>query len=74
MRADDPDTYLTELYRTDVEQAHLLNVTTHTLWRWRGDGYGPPWLRIGSKIYYRKESTVAWIAAQEQPSGTGRAA
>jgi hypothetical protein len=74
MSREDPDTFLTDHYRTDVEEARLLNVTTHTLWVWRRDGKGPPWLRIGGKaVYYRKESTAAWLAAQERQADAGRA-
>jgi hypothetical protein len=64
--AIDPDDYLAELYRTEAEQARLLHVTTHSLWVWRKKNSGPPWLRIGGRIYYRRESTAVWLAAQER--------
>jgi DNA-binding transcriptional MerR regulator len=70
----DPDNDYLELYLNADEAARALRVHSRTLWAWRKRGISPPWLRIGGTVYFRKESLAAWIAAQEQPSNTGRAA
>lgn len=31
-----------------------------TLQRWRGNGTGPPWLRIGGSIFYRVSDVLAF--------------
>lgn len=35
-----------------------------TLQRWRAQGYGPAWLKIGSTVYYRVGDILAFEARQ----------
>ena len=39
------------------------------LQRLRGSELGPPWLRIGSTIFYRAEDILAYEAARAQRGG-----
>lgn len=59
-----PDTLLT----TAQTGAHLggqgAPLSTPTLARWRSEGNGPPFVRIGSLIRYRVRDLDAWLEAQ----------
>ena len=55
------DDLLTERVAADV-----LDKSPRTLQRWRRLGIGPPWIEIGSSIYYRAESTRTWILSKER--------
>ena len=50
---------------TNVEVAQLLRVSVHTLARWRCDGTGPPFLKLGggrtSLIRYRRSEVLAYL-------------
>lgn len=50
---------------TEAEAAAYLSLKTHTLAVWRSTGrYGLPFVKIGSKVRYRREDLDAWIKAQ----------
>lgn len=36
-----------ERLMSTVEVAHMVGVGVDTLERWRADGYGPPWVKLG---------------------------
>lgn len=39
--------------RLNVEQAaRYLGVSVSTLNRWRGEGGGPEWIKLGGRVYY----------------------
>jgi excisionase family DNA binding protein len=57
-------------YLTEAELAALLKVTRRTVKRWRAEGGGPPWVRIGRGIRYRRRDVDAW--AERQPGGGER--
>lgn len=40
--------------------------TVRTLQRWRADGYGPAYLRIGGSIFYRLEDVESFEARMRQ--------
>jgi hypothetical protein len=42
-----------------------LGVTERTIARWHQYRIGPPRVRIGRKVYYRKDSVIAWVRACE---------
>ena len=46
---------------TEGEVSKFINVCLTTLWRWRRDGIGPKYQRIGRMIRYRQEDVQAWI-------------
>jgi predicted DNA-binding transcriptional regulator AlpA len=42
----------------------LSGVSAKTLERWRGDGEGPDYVRVGRRIRYRASALDAWLDAQ----------
>lgn len=49
--------------RTDLAQQ--LKVTESTLRRWEAERRGPPCVRAGRKIYYRRSAVLDWLEEQE---------
>ncbi len=43
------------------EVATLVQVPPKTIYRWRSLGQGPPGLRIGRHVRFRREDVEAWI-------------
>jgi Helix-turn-helix domain len=55
-------------YLTDPQLAKYLYVTTRTTGRWRDDGSGPPFVRVGKRrILYRRADVLAWAAGRTFP-------
>ena len=55
-------------FLSDQQLAEMLDVTTRTTGRWRADGGGPPFARIGMRrVLYRRSDVLAWIAARTYP-------
>jgi DNA-binding transcriptional MerR regulator len=54
-----------ELLSTN-EAAKRLRIMPQTLRKWRGQGYGPPYVRVGKartgRVYYRISDMEAWLA------------
>ena len=49
------------------EQAAVeLQHDVRTLHRWRKAGKGPPHVRIGRRIYYRRVAVAKWLEDQER--------
>jgi excisionase family DNA binding protein len=46
---------------TEQETAAYLNVAVGTLRRWRAEGSGPPALRVGRTIRYRRSDVDRWL-------------
>jgi predicted DNA-binding transcriptional regulator AlpA len=69
-------------FLTDQQLATMLGVTTRTTLRWRREGSGPKYCRIGPRyIRYFRTDVLAWAAentfatmAAEAVDGEGRAA
>lgn len=53
-------------YLTATELATELNVSPRTIARWRGLREGPPLVRVGRRIMYRRSSVAAWLAELER--------
>ena len=53
------------LFESPKRVAGLLNVSDRTLKRWRDDGTGPEWVRIGGSIRYKGASLLRWAEAQK---------
>ena len=51
--------------------AKQLALTTDTLARWATIGNGPPRIKIGRRVFYRKSSVEKWLKALEM-GGDGR--
>jgi predicted DNA-binding transcriptional regulator AlpA len=50
------------------ELARQLSVTTDPLARWTTQGIGPPRIRIGRRVLYRRASVEKWLAEMERKS------
>ena len=46
--------------------AQELMITTDTLSRWEARREGPPCMRVGRKVFYRRTSVEAWLLSREQ--------
>jgi excisionase family DNA binding protein len=51
---------------TEAELADLLKVSARTIRDWRVKGSGPPALRLGRGIRYRRRDVDAWLEAQAE--------
>ena len=51
---------------TDDELCRERGITPRTSQRERAQRIGPPYIKIGRKIYYRKEAVRDWLLSQEQ--------
>ena len=51
------------------EAAAELEVCERTLDRWQKLGAGPPVTRVGRDVFYRRSSSLSWLAAQEHQGG-----
>jgi excisionase family DNA binding protein len=49
---------------TEQETAEYLQVAVGTLRRWRAEGSGPPALRAGRTVRYRRADVDAWLQRQ----------
>lgn len=49
-----------------LDLALELGVTVETLHRWEKLRFGPPCVRAGRKIYYRRDAVQNWLLEQEQ--------
>ena len=47
--------------------ADALSVTVDPLGRWEARRFGPPCVRAGRKVLYRRRTVQDWLAAQEMP-------
>lgn len=56
-----------------LDLALELEVTVETLHRWEKLRFGPPCVRAGRKIYYRRDAVQDWLMLQELPAATKRA-
>lgn len=54
---------------TPDEAANILNSNTRTMERWRYNGEGPAFVKIGRRVGYRPKDLRAWLEDQthEQP-------
>lgn len=56
---------------TTRDVSGLLSVPANTLRTWRHRGYGPRYFLLGGAARYRRSVVLAWLAEQEQATGTG---
>ena len=54
--------------------AEELMVKPDTLARWEARREGPPCVRVGRKVFYRRDAVEAWLLSREQsrPMRNGR--
>lgn len=65
MSGNDTETILSE-YLTKAELAAQLKRSIRTVDRWALTGDGPPYVRIGKRTLYRKQSVIDWLRSREQ--------
>jgi len=53
---------------TTAEAAAFLRLQQTTLEHQRVRGDGPPFVRLGRRVFYRHGALIAWIRAQERTS------
>ena len=46
---------------TTEQAAGMLKLGRRTLDNWRCDKVGPPFVRVGGKVFYRPADLVAWV-------------
>ena len=46
--------------------AQELMITADTLSRWEARREGPPCMRVGRKVFYRRSSVEDWLLSREQ--------
>jgi excisionase family DNA binding protein len=51
---------------TERQTADYLQVAVGTLRRWRAEGTGPPALRVGRTVRYRRSDVDAWVERQSK--------
>jgi DNA-binding transcriptional MerR regulator len=56
---------LNELWTTK-EAAERIGISEQTLFRWRRESRGPPYLRVEGRVYYRPKDIDTWI--KESPA------
>ena len=47
--------------------ADALSLSVDTLGRWEARRFGPPCVRAGRMVLYRRRAVQDWLAAQEMP-------
>jgi excisionase family DNA binding protein len=55
---------------TQQQLAEELQVSVRTLERWRREGTGPPWVRVGRSPRYRRQDIDRWLEATRRNSPT----
>ena len=50
--------------QSEAESAEILRIKRHTLAVWRTRRFGPKFVKIGSKVYYRLEDLEEWIQSR----------
>lgn len=48
---------------TEIEAAKILRLSTRTLQAWRIKAVGPPFVRAGRAVRYRRPDISAWVDA-----------
>ena len=53
---------------TTLEAAAMLRLSPRTLERYRVTGEGPPFIKLGGRVFYRRSDLIAWCAARQRRS------
>ena len=67
--APEPSNLLADWISRD-QLAQDLTIKPDTLSRWEARREGPPCMRIGRKVFYRRSSVEAWLLSREQSHPT----
>jgi len=52
-----------EKFLTQDDVAILWNISTNTLRKWRWEGKGPKFVKLGARVVYRESDVLAYAAA-----------
>ena len=52
-------------YLTEKDLASALGLTVRAIRYWRVKRIGPPWTKVGQKVFYRRDAFSHWLRAQE---------
>jgi hypothetical protein len=55
-------------YWTVAEFCEVVDRSPYTAQRWRSEGGGPPYLKVGGRVLYDEEVVHEWCASHEQNS------
>jgi predicted site-specific integrase-resolvase len=50
------------------EFCEVVDRSPYTAQRWRSEGGGPPYLKVGGRVMYDEERVHEWLASHEQTS------
>jgi predicted DNA-binding transcriptional regulator AlpA len=64
---------LTDEYMSEPAVVAFLGVSTRTLARRNAERQGPPQIRFGKKVFYRRTSIIDWLNSCEQHQPRARA-
>ena len=53
---------------TPVEAAKMLCLSELTLRKWRWEGKGPRFIKLGRKVAYKQEDIYEWVDSQSRVS------
>ena len=53
------------------ELAEELGVAPSTLGRWATERRGPPLVKVGRRVFYRRSSVRKWLVKREREAGNG---
>jgi predicted DNA-binding transcriptional regulator AlpA len=65
MKYIDMDTIATTPLLKEQDLAKLINMTLHTIRKWRCYGGGPRFIKIGSAVRYRAQDVELWLQELE---------
>lgn len=55
-----------------IEASAMLRLSPATLRNWRWKGSGPPYVRLGSRVLYRRSELLAFVERQTRTSTSDR--
>jgi hypothetical protein len=58
------------VYLNETEVSALIRVAIMSLRRWRREGKGPPFRKLGSRVVYSRDEVIGWAEAQARTSTT----
>lgn len=61
-------------YMLTAEVAELIRTPVDTLRKWRMNQVGPPAIKVGRKLLYKRSDVVAWLEAQAEEQAKAKSA
>jgi excisionase family DNA binding protein len=49
---------------SEMQAARVLNLSSRTLQAWRSKGVGPPFVRAGRAVRYRRSDILSWVESR----------